>query len=107
MPVAVSGMFSVDVTDEFSNNLRVSLRLEHKPFASQELLDVLVVGDDTVVNNFMIIIVKIQLRNTSLISDLRNHFSVHHCGDGSWCPKEPRAWPTLCELYPRGSQPSR
>ena len=53
MPEAVSGMFSVDVADEFSNDLRVSLRLEHKPFASQELLDVLVVGDDAIVNNFI------------------------------------------------------
>ena len=53
MPEAVSGMFSVDMADEFSNDLRVSLRLEHKPFASQELFDVLVVGGDTVVDNFM------------------------------------------------------
>ena len=46
-------MFSVDVADELGNDLSVGLRLEHKPFASQELLDVLVVGDDPIVNNFI------------------------------------------------------
>ena len=53
MPEAVSGVFSVDVANQFSNDLSVGLRLEHKPFASQELLDVLVVGDDAIVNNFI------------------------------------------------------
>ena len=53
LPKAVRGVFSVDVADQFSDDLCVGLRLEHKPFARQELLDVLVVGDDTIVNNFM------------------------------------------------------
>ena len=53
LPETVGGVLSVDVADEFSNDLCVGLRLEHEPFGSQKLLDILVVGDDAIVNNFI------------------------------------------------------
>ena len=81
MPEAVSRVFSVDVTDEFSNDLSVGLRLEHKPFARQELLDVLVVGDDSIVNNFINVLIYYFVK--IYIMYLQNHFSVHQCGGGS------------------------
>jgi hypothetical protein len=40
-----------NMLDELGNDLRVGLRLELVPLAHQELLDVLVVGDDSVVDN--------------------------------------------------------
>ena len=53
LPETVGGVLSVDVADEFSNDFCVGLRLEHEPFGSQKLLDILVVGDDAIVNNFI------------------------------------------------------
>ena len=39
------------VGDQLGNDLRVSVGLKLKPFGDQELFDVLVVCDDTVVDN--------------------------------------------------------
>ena len=41
----------MNVADEFSDDLSVSVGLEHEPFAGEEGLDVFVVGDDPVVDN--------------------------------------------------------
>ena len=83
MPEAVRGMFSVDKPQQFSNDLCVGLRLELKPFASQELLDVLVVGDDTIVNNFMYKCFLLIFCVNIYFLDLQNHFSVHQSEGGS------------------------
>ena len=56
LPETVGGVFSVDVTDEFSNDLCVGLRLEHETFGCQKLLDILVVGDDTIVDHYELVV---------------------------------------------------
>ena len=43
-----------DVLDELGDDLRIRLGLELVPLAHQELLDVLVVGDDSIVDNWNI-----------------------------------------------------
>ena len=43
-----------DVLDELGDDLRICLGLELVPLAHQELLDVLVVGDDSIVDNWNI-----------------------------------------------------
>ena len=44
-------ILATDVGDELGDALSVCLRLEHVALGHQELLDVLVVGDDAVVDN--------------------------------------------------------